>query len=81
VTVNPVESPRENEKIAFSSNREGGNWDIYVMNADGSEQTNISNSPAHDSSPSWSPDGTKIAFVSNSNRDLQEEICHECRRK
>jgi hypothetical protein len=64
VTVNPVESPRENGKIAFISNREGGNWDIYVMNADGSEQTRLTNNPASDTTPDWSPDGTKIAFTS-----------------
>lgn len=55
MTVNPVESPRENEKIAFSSNREGGNWDIYVMNADGSEQTRLTFNPAFDVAPYWGP--------------------------
>src|SRR5215210_4106604 len=51
--------PGEAGKIAFHRNGE-----IYVMNADGSEQTNISNNPAFDGYPHWSPDGTKIAFAS-----------------
>ena len=34
------------------------------MNADGSNQTNLTNNPAFDYSPSWSPDGQKIAFFS-----------------
>jgi len=52
--------PGENGKIAFHRNGE-----IYVMNADGSEQTNISNNPAFDGYPHWSPDGTKIAFMTS----------------
>jgi Tol biopolymer transport system component len=35
------------------------------MNADGSGQTRLTDSPAGDSYPSSSPDGTKIAFTSN----------------
>lgn len=34
-----------------------------MMNADGSEQTNLTNDPDWDNSPRWSPDGSKIAFV------------------
>ena len=39
--------------------------DIYVMNADGSNITRLTDDPAADLSPGWSPDGTRIAFVSN----------------
>ena len=34
------------------------------MNADGSGQTNLTNNPATDVRPAWSPDGTRIAFGS-----------------
>jgi Tol biopolymer transport system component len=53
-----------NGKIAFQSNRDG-NAEIYVMNADGSAQTRLTNASTPNSGPSWSPDGTKIAFVAN----------------
>jgi len=37
--------------------------DIYVMNADGSEQTKLTNTPGAYNFPAWSPDGTQISFV------------------
>ena len=40
--------------IAFVSDRDG-NGEIYVMNTDGSGQTRLTNNPAVDASPSWSP--------------------------
>ena len=44
--------------------------DIFVMNADGTNRTNITQNPrANNSTPSWSPDGNKIAFAAFSNVD------------
>ena len=43
------------------------NFEIYVMDADGGNRENLSNHPLHDEDPDWSPDGTKIAFVSDRN--------------
>jgi dipeptidyl aminopeptidase/acylaminoacyl peptidase len=58
-------SPGQNGKIAYESAVEG-NFEIFVMNADGSGQTNISNDETvggNNRDPVWSPDGTKIAFA------------------
>ena len=54
----------QESRIAFHSDRDG-NWDIYVMNADGSDPTRLTDNPASDNWPSWSPDGGRIAFHSN----------------
>ena len=51
-------------RIAFHSNRDG-NWNIYLMNPDGSGQTRLTDNPAADSWPSWSPDGRRITFISS----------------
>jgi hypothetical protein len=53
--------PGENGKIAFISNRDG-NYEIYVMNSDGSEQTRLTNNPTIDTTPDWSPYGETIVF-------------------
>jgi Tol biopolymer transport system component len=47
--------------IAFESDRTG-NYDIFVMKPDGSEQTNLTRNPASEFNPNWSPDCTRIAF-------------------
>ena len=66
----PAWSP-DGRKLAFVSQRDG-NSEIYVMNADGSAQKNLTRQPASDSHPSWSPDGRRIVFVSR--RDGNSEI-------
>src|SRR2546426_8629460 len=51
-------------RIAFVSNR-AGNDEIYVMKADGTGVTRLTNNSAADLEPAWSPDGTRLAFVSH----------------
>lgn len=63
--------PLTTEKILFSSDR-SGNWDIYMMNPDGSQQVRLTEHRANDLRPVCSPTGTEILFVSNRSgiRDL-----------
>ena len=60
--MEPLWSP-DGKKIVFKSLREG-NWDILLMNADGSGQTPLTTHPADDWDPAWNPQSDKIAFAS-----------------
>jgi Tol biopolymer transport system component len=61
----------DGQRIAFISSRDG-NFEIYVIDADGKNPRNLTKNPADDAAPSWSPDGGRIAF--NSERDGNAEI-------
>jgi len=50
-------------QIAFASDRDGAS-NIYVMDADGGTIQQLTDDPASDGYPAWSPDGTRIAFAS-----------------
>ena len=54
----------ETAKIVFMSKRDG-NPEIYIMNPDGSEQVNLTQHPAADYQPAWSPNGKQILFSSD----------------
>lgn len=54
----------DGSRILFNSNRDG-NGEVYVMNADGSNETNLSLNPANDNDGTFSPDGNRIVFISN----------------
>jgi len=60
----PAFSP-DGSKIVFDSDRTG-TWQVYVMNAGGSGQTQLTFDPQpKDQVPDWSPDGSKIAYLAD----------------
>src|SRR6266508_2657137 len=58
----PSWSP-DGQRIAFYSDRDG-NGEIYVMNADGSGLTRLTDNDAIDIPYGWSPDGRNLVFTS-----------------
>jgi TolB protein len=58
--IQPVYCPA-GKRIAFASDR-AGQWDIYVMDANGRNVRQITNGPMAELHPSWSPDGRSLVY-------------------
>ena len=82
--ASPAWSP-DGRQIAFASARDRygetiyddgtePNSEVYVMNADGSNQRRLTRNKADDGSPTWTPDGRSIAF--DSGRPPSENFNH-----
>ena len=68
--VSPSWSPT-GERIVFTSTR-SGDYEVWIMDSDGSSLVNVTDFPGFDFDAGWSPDGTQITFVSG--RDGDNEI-------
>jgi TolB protein len=57
---------QDGSKIAYMSARgDDGNTEIYIANADGSNERRVTNHPMADSTPTWAPNGNQLSFVSD----------------
>ena len=66
VTCNlPLAAPGHDIAFSFAANTSAAEYEVYLLSADGTTITNLSNDPSVAYWPAWSPDGQKIAFDSN----------------
>jgi TolB protein len=70
INTYPAYSP-DGKHIAFRRMLGEMNSEVFVADADGNNVKNVSNHPAFDGWPAWSPDSSKIAFASNRNSSYQ----------
>ena len=68
----PVISP-DGRWIAFASNR-SGNWDIWMMPAEGGVATQLTSQADDELHPSFSPDGSKVAYCRQNKHSARWEI-------
>ena len=61
----PAWSP-DNKQIAFTSNRDG-NYDIYVIDADGTNERQVTTNTEKDDFAIWHPNGRQLFVVSERN--------------
>ncbi len=76
VTPSPLQS-EFHDLIAFESHRDG-NAEIYLLGTspEGPQLTNLTQNPAQDTQPAWSPDGQWVAFLSDRTGKNEVYVIH-----
>ncbi len=67
--ITPAPSP-DGTKLAFASNRLG-HWDLFLMDLTSGDLTQLTDTPEYDGAPTWSPDGSFIAYETYRDENLE----------
>lgn len=67
--ITPAVNP-DGTRLAFASNR-GGFWDLYLLDLASGDVTQLTDTPRYEGSPSWSPDGSFLAYETYFNENLE----------
>jgi Tol biopolymer transport system component len=71
----PTASPGADGRIAFDSDRDGGDGDVWTIDPDGSDPLNLTaDSDGDDFEAAWSPDGRRIVFVRDPDKDGPDDF-------
>jgi len=71
--VYPRFSP-DGKQVAFSSDRDGGGLDVYLIPAEGGAVTRLTLHPADDLVLAWTPDGKSVLFASQRGEDFMGKL-------
>ncbi len=67
--LGPAYSP-DGSQVVYATNRDG-NFEIYVVDADGTNRRRITSTAANETEPAWTPDGSRIVYQSDASGTAQ----------
>ena len=67
-SVLPAWSP-DSKQIAFQSKRDGADYQVFVMDADGNNKRRLSDGKGYAAWPAWSPDGKQVVYIAGASSD------------
>lgn len=74
LTVPPNDWSPDGRSLLYASAVDKGNTDIFLYDIETDRAVNITNDPAFDADPQFSPDGTQVVFVSDRDRQIEDYI-------